>query len=410
MSAEHRRPRHELDHAAIHECVMKLVDACRAALDVLLDDPSAVRAAGRTLGIDKSLASKLLRVADATDPFEAIRVMPGPRGWSQVLTALASADEGGATSIVVREAIATLQTELSDRGLSMNHLRSTQTQSHPEITFTDARGINPLRNNLTRTHAQVWGISGTAFLRSFVVWPTEVPDRLRLGVVTTVQGVHRTTPGPDWPIHDLLNRRDDAEDGTSTAEPWPGSVDCSDLYDSERVGETGILKNRTGAFRTFRGFGSGPSDRIDLGFIEIATDPLPLHGGDAPELTGFEIPVLLPTPVAVIDAFVDRDGPLASTPRIQMFIEAGGIRLSRSNRAHHALPTTEHAESRHSAVASDLIEPDAPEIKPEIRTLHATAVTRAMSSLGLAPESLVRHRVRLNDPILSTSIRMSWPS
>ena len=44
-------------------CAVALSDACRQALEATVDEPTMARAAGRTLGLDKTIAWKLVRIA-----------------------------------------------------------------------------------------------------------------------------------------------------------------------------------------------------------------------------------------------------------------------------------------------------------------------------------------------------------
>ena len=410
MNRDDDRTRIAVDREAIHLRVATLSDACRSVMHLVLEDPNAVRAAGRVLSLDKSLASKLVRVAQATDPSAVLDILPGPRGWSQIVAAFAAVDREGIATQAVREAVAALETELSNRGHSRDFIRAWGTDSESTASLTGVRRFAQVRSSLTRNHAAVWGIAGTAILRSFVVRSMDVPDRMRLGAVTTVQGIHRTSPGPDWPIHDLLNRRADEDTGSAEPESWPGSIACDDLCSAGGGEEAGFLINRAGAFRTFNCYRTGPSVRIDLVFAEVASDSLPIASNGSAELTGLEMPILLPASIAVIDAFVDRRSPLAATPRIETYIEAGGIRLPGANRSHHRLPATDHAESLERIRSEGMHPPDDPDIRPEVRAAHATATERVMKALELDASSVVRHRALVTDPLLSTSIRMSWPS
>ena len=81
---------HVEDRTVILEATARLCEAARLALQEAVDEPGVARACGRELGIDKSLAWKLVSLTQAPSPAEAITMMPGPRGWQQIIDALAA--------------------------------------------------------------------------------------------------------------------------------------------------------------------------------------------------------------------------------------------------------------------------------------------------------------------------------
>ncbi|MFM1890289.1 MAG: hypothetical protein RLZZ565_1046, partial [Planctomycetota bacterium] len=65
-----------------------LSEALAVALADVVRDPTAVRACGRVLGVDKNLAWRLVRLAEAPDLASVLSSRPGSRGWGLTFAAL----------------------------------------------------------------------------------------------------------------------------------------------------------------------------------------------------------------------------------------------------------------------------------------------------------------------------------
>ena len=66
---------------------LSLSAALADALADVVPEPGAVRACGRGLGIDKNLAWRLVRLAEASDLAGVLSSRPGRRGWALAIAA-----------------------------------------------------------------------------------------------------------------------------------------------------------------------------------------------------------------------------------------------------------------------------------------------------------------------------------
>lgn len=415
------RPRHALDRDAMLACAAALSDACRAALDATVDDPTAVRAAGRTLGLDKTIAWKLVRIAHATDPREVFALLPGPRGWTRIHEALIATEGGDPLADEVRRAVAALDAEATARGIPRSRIRS--------WSATDVRGPDGPRSNrvaserervretLTQANVAIWGVGATAILRSFILAPADEPGRCRAATVTTLHGLHRTRPGPEWPIHRIIRVRNEdatAEDRIDRPidrpSPIDGTViDCRDLCTPGGLDDTGTIETGTGTFRTFRGDRTGPSDRIDLVFPDLPDATAPMFATTPGESVELGLSIRIPCSLALIDVLRDRGLPWPDAPQRWSFSDIGGLPTPPALEPLHRMPMSEPIEGPTRVVSNDDLRPGADTVSDAVREAHATAVQRVLAALGIEATTLVRHRLRVAHPPLSTGIRIAWP-
>ncbi|MFM1832576.1 MAG: hypothetical protein RLZZ461_892, partial [Planctomycetota bacterium] len=75
------------DLVALQQRAEAMSVALDAALRSLVPDPTAVRACGRVLGLNKNLAWKLVNLAAAPDIATVLSSLPGKRGWQKTIEA-----------------------------------------------------------------------------------------------------------------------------------------------------------------------------------------------------------------------------------------------------------------------------------------------------------------------------------
>lgn len=402
-------PRHEVDRDAMRRCAESLSEACRKALEVVVADPTAVRAAGRTLGLDKSLAMKLVRIAHASDAEEIFGVLPGPRGWGRILERVESRDDAGVVTSRLRSAVDDFQREASRRGLSRSHLVGWSTRAGSSIV--SASDALQIRDSVTRSNAAIWGVAADAMLRTFVVVPGPGVGRHRLAVVTTVHGLHRTRPGPEWSVHRIApsdrQEGDEAHDRDGDAVE---TIDCSDLCTHGGVAVSGEFRNRLGeTYRTFRGDSTGPADRVDLVFAEAGPDTPAMRDSASEEHWELGTTILVPVSRVLIEVVVGGELPFRAVPRSWSVVLSSGRPLSSPSEALHRLPMTEAIEGPAPVEPGERLVPAVEGVSSQARTRHASAIERAMAFLGVEHRAAVRHRVDIANPMLASGIRLAWP-
>lgn len=384
------RPRYEQDREVFLARAVTLSTAVRVALDAVVTDSSGVRAMGRTLGIDKSLASKVMRIARASDSIEVFAVLPGTQGWTRFCAALAEVGLDDARLTAVRDAIDLLESEMASRGVSRDRVRSWAETDRPAGGSAES---SRCRSELTQANAAVWGIGGEALLRSHIAVAAGDPTRHGTGTATTIHGLHRTRPGPDWPIHRCLADAGEMRDEVA--------IDCRDLCSEQGRLETGVLENLNGSFRVFRGRESGPSNRVDMVFAE-------LHSEASRPPTEFQTTMLVPTAVAVFDLLLTGSVPLEPPPRFWSSSEIGGVprRASLGSAGHLAMSERLEGPTRVSTL-DDLV-PSADLVSSDAREAHGLAVQRTLERLGAEVTHLVRYRLVVPHPVMSSSVHLAF--
>ena len=93
------------DLAALERRATALSAATDAAIRTVVPDPTAVRACGRVLGLNKNLAWKLVNLAAATDIATVLSTLPGGRGWQKTIVALTQSNCDPGLVEDLREAI-----------------------------------------------------------------------------------------------------------------------------------------------------------------------------------------------------------------------------------------------------------------------------------------------------------------
>ncbi len=383
-------------------CAEALSDACRQALEATVDEPTMARAAGRTLGLDKTIAWKLVRIAYATDPGEVFGVLPGPRGWTRVYAAVDATEIGASATEPLRRAVDALDAEASARGIARSRIRSWSAGATPTPTDRGASEVERVRERLTKANTAIWGIGGNAIFRTIVARPADEPGQFRIATVTTLHGLHRTRPGPEWPIHRAVRVQDGERADLTT-------IDCTDLCSPGSLDDAGLVEGRAGLFRTFRGDRTGPSDRVDLVFAEVLTPTTSMFAAIKNGQVELELPIRVPATLAVIDAFVHDDLPWPKAPQHWAYSDIGAIPMPVAHQPLHRMPMTERVEEP-SRIHPDDLAPTAPAISEDARNAHATAIQRVLETIECDAADFTRHRLRVSHPALSSSIRMAWPT
>lgn len=202
-------PDEELDlEARISEVGHALGASLNALLDDLPDGRSGPQRLAQSLGLDKVLASRLLKAARAKDPMAVAFHLPGPEPMRRFLRA--AAKKGGNEVLVETsgEAIDSFQDlireEIGDRS-SLDTIIS--------AWLPDARTEFELRRKqaLYKSMSQLKGASVDTTLATVFLHPSDVEGRIDLVWVLGLLGVRRLRPGA---AIKLSSRRQIQEDGS----------------------------------------------------------------------------------------------------------------------------------------------------------------------------------------------------
>jgi hypothetical protein len=166
----------------------------------------------RQLGLDKSLAWKIARIAQASDPYAMYQHIPGPTGIDIFLQ---TAERRGAPADVLQEVRAAVvnldqlvHVHAGDRGtfelMLSNYSREGQREAiidHRKLLFKGA--------------SSVWGVQAFAEFLSYVVQPIERgSDRCDIACVKGFIDLRRLRPDVPWR---LCRSRCSSDDGSNAA-------------------------------------------------------------------------------------------------------------------------------------------------------------------------------------------------
>ena len=167
-------------------------------LDRLLPEGYGARSCGRSLGMGRGNGWRCWSVAHAPDGITAMRSMPGPRGWTQILDALV---QRGATEDEIsrlRAAIAELADVLVRHNIDRSTLRAMGAR---EATGTRERTlIRSDRRAAFKASSRMYGLHAKLAVSAFAIAPTRDGQSISVGCVLLTDGIARDRPGPWWPI------------------------------------------------------------------------------------------------------------------------------------------------------------------------------------------------------------------
>ncbi len=398
----------DLDRATILAGAEAVCDAARIALAEAVEESSVARAAGRALGIDKSLAWKLVSLTQAPGPAEAMSLFPGPRGWQRIIEALSEHGAAEKQVDVLRRAVTAFDRECERRGFDRRRLK--KFSSDAGDSDRSRHEALRLREAATNANTAIWGMGVSTLVASYLLHPTGESDELAISAVTMFLGLHRSRPGPEMAIH--RRSRIQTTAGTdAAAEGDELAIDCEDLCSPGAVAQTSTQMHRRGPCVTFRGDGTSPANPVDLVFAERLPSTGYQFARQPGEHAGFGLPIWVPVQTLVLEVLLHRDIPWTGDPSPTGFSEIVGVTHQTPWRDLHEFPITEKVEP-----AMPLDTPKSLTL-PALRagssksaaTAYATAITRAADAIGSRPEDLVRHRLIVPHPLLSSNVVLRWP-
>jgi hypothetical protein len=397
---------HVEDRTVILEATARLCEAARLALQEAVDEPGVARACGRELGIDKSLAWKLVSLTQAPSPAEAITMMPGPRGWQQIIDALAATTIATTRVEEVRESLRAFVRETGRRGFDRRRLRTLATE-----VDTSVRGrmeANRLREAATAANTAIWGVGANTLIASYLLQPTGDSDRLAIAAVTMFQGLHRSRPGPEMAIHRRGRIR---ATGDATIDEQGCTIECADLCGADAMAEIATQNDGDEACVTFRGDRTSPAHPIDLVFAERLPSFAYMFARSEGELGSFGVPIWIPVHRLVLEVLVPPSIPWTTTPSAVAFNEISNSTHHLAWRDLHEFPVVETPETaiRLDEPSAMTLPPASTGGTPPSSKTYATAIERAAAAIGGTPHEYFRHRLIIDHPLLSSNVVLRWP-
>ena len=167
-------------------------------LDRLLPDGYGARSCGRSLGMGRGNGWRCWSVAHAPDGVAAMRSMPGTRGWTQIVDALAERGANDEELARLRAAIAALANVLERHNIDRSALRAMgarETSGARERTL-----IRADRRAAFKASSRMYGLHTKHAVSIFTIAPTQNGATISVGFVSILDGIARERLGPWWPI------------------------------------------------------------------------------------------------------------------------------------------------------------------------------------------------------------------
>jgi len=379
----------------------RMIDAAADLLDAATGPDASGPEVARTLGIDRKLAWKLVRIATARDVFEAVAHVPGPAGVEIVAAAAArvpgGADAGAALRVAQEGLEELIRVHAGDRASLEMMARGCVARPNEQAELNHRREAF-LGQSFT------WGVQARTQLSVNLFWPSATAGHLDVRLVSGLVDLRRLRPNVGWTVARLGFVGSDDDPAVPVAAAAGEEPPAPILEDFSTVGPD--------AFRT----------AVDGGVIEIGVEDGPV--GDTGAMTClFAGPVLraaapvvatpgdpdadlnvhVRTPVRALvhDLVVHRDlfGPLEPTAAVH-------------SEVHHLLRTSRRPHRRARLPIRLAVEALGPGLR-DARTRDVPRYVELLEHLvgdtGHSPREFEVHRIRMEYPIVPTAVTMRFP-
>jgi hypothetical protein len=268
----------------------------------------------RAIGIDKVLASRLLRAAASRDPVAVLKMMPGPEPLRRF--AQAAARKGVARELAdelessAREFDELIRAEAGDRSALDAILAAWLPEAREEFELRRKQAAY-------RATSQLKGASADVLLETVFIHPSkDDPDQLDLVWVMGLLGLQRLRPGCTVKFASRRVAFDKSTGKERTPETLEGgSIEGYDgllveQFCSRPVAPISVHHMGEVVFYTLGHDGFGPGSATDLVFVEVNRRELPqtvapdVH---RPRKRWVSAEITAPAKVLVFDALVHRD-------------------------------------------------------------------------------------------------------
>lgn len=169
----------------------------RAILDRLLPDGYGARSLGRALDVEQTTAWRCWRIAHVADPAQALRAMPGRRGWKALFRQFERRGIPKDELEALQGAFACIEPLVYGRRADRTALRSMAAGGLDPTSDLDA--LRDIRRAISRGNARLYGVQARAVAVAWLVAPGRVRGTVSLGTAGVIDGLRKLRPGPPWP-------------------------------------------------------------------------------------------------------------------------------------------------------------------------------------------------------------------
>lgn len=369
----------------------------------------------KAIGMDKVLASRVLRASAHRNPIAALKAMPGPEPLRRLSQA---AKRRGVDPALIKDLDASvadfdllLRRDVGDRSALDTILASWLPESRAEFELSRKQGVY-------RSISQLRGTSADVMINTVFVTPTpNDPSHIDLNWVIGMLGLRRVRPGA---VIKFASRRIVKDPATDLPRSLL-SLDATPAHDiaglilpqfcSKPIPEVTVRPAGEVVHYLVRdhGFGVGPNASVDLVFGEVSRRELsrlptpPTRPGRGTQLFVFA-EVNTPTKRLLFDVFIHKD----------LAPKSGELSL-------HVYDTAFEGSASPNDPARnldrlDLLESITP-LGPALRQTRAANIpwyeemlATTAQKLALPPNDLLGWRVEIEYPIYGSQVTLGWDS
>lgn len=298
-----------------------LLTSMRTVLDSVQRATPGPQALARALGVDKVLASRVLKAMRSKDPMTATHCMPGPDPLRRLVKAAGKRGADPGSLVKATRAIDNFEILIRDRIGDRSLLDAILSSWVPE-----ARREFELRRKQSafKAMSQLRGVQAESLVAMAVIGPSADGKLLDVVWVNGLAGVHRVRPG----VGVKVTTRRMAAPGTPGRQPR--SLDGRALEDPEGLMLRGFCSEPTPRMDvrkvgevvqyTLADDGFGPSAAVDVFFAEANLSELPRY---IPRTSGrksyFFAEVVTPAKLLQFDVLVHEDVYPGPEPALRIY-------------------------------------------------------------------------------------------
>jgi hypothetical protein len=304
----------------------ELLTSIGAALEGLSERPSGPQALATRLGIDKVLASRLLKAVRAGDPISAVHRMPGPEPLRRVLAGLESQGVPAGVVATARRAVdrfeSLIRHDIGDRA-ALDAIVS--------AWVPEARREFELRRKQAafRAMSQLKGAEARAIMATVMLHPSPDGEHLDILWINGLIGLQRLRPGASVKVTTRRMSRDRGERMPRTLDGAPvndlESLMLKDYCTSQTGGSWPALRvHHSGEVVQYSlgGEAFGPGSAIDFVFAEASLAEIKRYRAPSSNRKSYVFAeTSVPAAVMQFDAFVHESvfPPPGSAPSLRIY-------------------------------------------------------------------------------------------
>lgn len=411
LHAEYREVGTSVSPVSLEDEAQRVLPLVRAAFISILDSipsrPRGPRQLCKALGINQTLAWRIVQVTDGRDLFAAVRHVTGE---AAVETFLGAAEVQGAPHEVLERARAAVGEFKQLVAQYAGNRQSLELMLSGMVRNGRAEADLPYRKAGFRCASHTWGVQAQTHVRTAMLYPAARDDCLHMAAVVGYHNLCRIRSQAPWILSRQYMAADDGQ-----AHPLPPSVP---------IDPEGVLAN---GFPMLRAFCSdplpgirrtpAPGNAVDDQWVEgpagdqgAATfysgevmHDLPVrYRAEQNHHAQFGLHVRTPMETLILDVLVHRELYGALTPEALVFSDLWGAPWETS--ADAACSNTLPCAERVNFIGSGLAGVQTPDV-PRYEDLLAFVCAK----LGWDGSRLHVYRLRFQYPVIGTAIAMRFP-